>query len=304
MVLSNFDELVKAVQGFHKKRVVAIASAEDEAIIEAGLCAYHEDIARPIFIGNAAIIREIMAEKTDRVSDFEIVDAPREKTGQYAVDMVKSGEADILMKGLMESRDFLGPIVKKENGLRTGNIMSHVAFFELPNYHKLLMATDGGMVMYPTLEEKRHIIDNATLALRAMGYECPEHAVVCAIEFVNPKMTETVEAAELARMNEQGIIKNCVVVGPISYDVAMRTDIARHKGYDSPHCGDFDCLIMPNMQAGNILGKSFIVTACAPMAGVIMGAKAPAVMTSRGSSAEEKFNSIAMGALIAFGLGE
>ena len=169
---------------------------------------------------------------------------------------------------------------------------------------QVLMATDGGMVMYPTLEEKRHIIDNATLALRAMGYECPEHAVVCAIEFVNPKMTETVEAAELARMNEQGIIKNCVVVGPISYDVAMRTDIARHKGYDSPHCGDFDCLIMPNMQAGNILGKSFIVTACAPMAGVIMGAKAPAVMTSRGSSAEEKFNSIAMGALIAFGLGE
>jgi phosphate butyryltransferase len=177
--------------------------------------------------------------------------------------------------------------------------MSHIVFFELPNYHKLLMTTDGGMVMYPSLEDKKHIIENATHALRNMGYAMPKHAVVCAIETVNPKMTETVEADALKKMNLSGEITGCIVEGPISYDVAMSAEIAHHKGYVSPHIGDFDCMIMPNMQAGNILGKCFTVTVGAPMAGIIVGAKAPAVMTSRGSDANEKFFSIAMAALAA-----
>ncbi|MDO4572407.1 MAG: phosphate acyltransferase [Clostridia bacterium] len=299
----NFDELVKAVKASTAKRVLAVAAAEDEAVVDAALHAQAEGIAEPVFVGAAARIREILAQKTGRAADFDVVDAPEGGAGQRAVELIRDGSANILMKGLMETRDFLGPIVKKENGLRSGQIMSHVVFFGVPNYHKLLMTTDGGMVMYPTLEDKRHIIDNATWALRAMGYACPKHAVVCAIEKLNPKMQETVEAAELQRMNEAGEIRDCVVVGPISYDVAMDREIARHKGYENPHCGDFDCMIMPNMQAGNILGKCFTVTVGAPMAGIIVGAKAPAVMTSRGSDANEKFYSIAMAALAAAGAG-
>lgn len=299
----NFDELVKAVKASTAKRVLAVAAAEDEAVVDAALHALEEGIAEPVFVGDRAKIKAILDTKGG-AAKYDIVDAPEGGAGQRAVELIQDGSANILMKGLMETRDFLGPIVKKENGLRTGKIMSHVVFFGVPNYHKLLMTTDGGMVMYPTLEEKRHIIDNATWALRAMGYQKPKHAVVCAIEKLNPKMLETVEAAELQRLNETGEIQDCVVVGPISYDVAMDREIAHHKGFESPYCGDFDCLIMPNMQAGNILGKCFTVTVGAPMAGIIVGAKAPAVMTSRGSDANEKFYSIAMAALAAAGAGK
>lgn len=300
----NFDELVKAVKASTAKRVLAVAAAEDEAVIDAALHARQEGIAEPVFVGDAEKIRAILDKKTGGSAAFDVVGAPGGEAGQRAVDLIRDGSANILMKGLMETRDFLGPIVKKENELRTGSIMSHVVFFGVPNYHKLLMTTDGGMVMYPTLEDKRHIIDNATWALRAMGYEKPKHAVVCAIETLNPKMIETVEAAELQRLNEAGEIRDCVVVGPISYDVAMDKEIAHHKGFNSPYCGDFDCLIMPNMQAGNVLGKCFTVTVGAPMAGIIVGAKAPAVMTSRGSDANEKFYSIVMAALAAAGAGQ
>ena len=301
-MLRNFEELVKATRLAEQKRVIAVAAAEDGSVIDAVLRAQREKLVEPILIGDREKISELLRTKDEKPSDYDIVGVPDGTAGQRAAELVKDGTANVLMKGLMETRHFLGPIVKKENGLRTGRIMSHIVFFSIPNYHKLLMTTDGGMVMYPTLENKRDIIDNATVALRAMGYETPKHAVVCAIEKVNPKMTETVEAAELQKMNETGEIKDCVVVGPISYDVAMRRDIAEHKGYDNPHVGDFDCMIMPNMQTGNILGKCFTVTVGAPMAGIIVGAKAPAVMTSRGSNADEKFYSIAMAALTAAGM--
>ena len=204
------------------------------------------------------------------------------------------------MKGLIETRDMLHPVVAKANDLRTGKLMSHVVFFSnVPNYHKLLVATDGGMVMYPTLEEKVGIVENAVEAMRKMGYEMPRVAVLAAIEKVNPKMRATVEAAELKRMNREGLIQHCIVEGPLSYDVAMDKAIAHHKGVDCEYCGDFDALILPDIDAGNILGKCLIVTAKAEMGGVIMGAKVPIVLTSRGSSAEEKFFSIAVASLMA-----
>lgn len=302
-MLNNFTALLSAVRAVAEKRVLAVAAAEDGAVIDAALHAEREGIVSPLYVGNAEKIKELLRARDVNPAACSIVSAPEGAAGQTAAELVRDGSAHALMKGRMETRDFLGPLVKKENGLRTGAIMSHVVFFELPNYPKLLMSTDGGMVMYPSLEDKRHIIDNATQALRAMGYAHPSHAVVCAIEKRNPKMIETVEAAELQRMNEAGEIKDCTVVGPISYDVAMSPEIARHKGYDCPYVGNFDCLIMPNIQAGNILGKCYTVTVGAPMAGIIMGAKAPAVMTSRGSDANEKFYSIAMAALTAAGLG-
>ena len=295
----NFDELVAKVKSSPKKRVLAVASAADGAVIDAVIQAEKAGLVSPIFVGDAEKIAELLRMRDLSVSAYNIVHASDDAAGQRAVDLVRDGSAHVLMKGLMETRDFLGPIVKKENDLRTGGIMSHIVFFGLPNYHKLLMTTDGGMVMYPTLEDKKHIIENATHALRNMRYSLPKHAVVCAIETVNPKMTETVEADVLKKMTLSGEITGCVVEGPISYDVAMSAEIAHHKGYVSEYVGDFDCMIMPNMQAGNILGKCFTVTVGAPMAGIIVGAKAPAVMTSRGSDANEKFYSIAMAALAA-----
>ncbi len=298
----NFDEIVEAVKQSSAKRVLAVAAAEDEAVIRAALHAQKERIAEPIFTGNSAKIKELLRSFDADENKYNIIDAGEGMAAQAAVELVKSGEANILMKGMLETRDMLKPVVQKENALRTGKLMSHVVVFgNLPHYHKLIVSTDGGMVMYPTLEDKKYIIENAVSTMRAIGYEKPKVAVLAAIEKVNPKMKETVEAAELKQMNLRGEIKDCVVEGPISYDVAMSKEIAAHKGFDCPYCGDFDILIVPDMTSGNLLGKCWIVTAGAVMGGIIVGAKAPIVMTSRGSSAEEKYFSIALAALTAAG---
>ncbi len=296
----NFDEVVAAVKQSQVCRTVAIAGAQDAPVVQAALQAERENLSLPIFTGDGAAIRELIRQNDKNPADYNIVSCSEGQEAQAAVELVKNGSANILMKGLIETRDMLRPVVAKENNLRTGKLMSHVVFFSgLPHYHKLIVSTDGGMVMYPTLEDKVGIIENAVEAMLRMGYTLPKVAVLGAIEKVNPKMRATVEAAELQRMNEEGLIQNCVVIGPISYDVAMSKEIAHHKGYDCPYCGDFDALIVPDIDAGNILGKSWIVTAGADMGGVIMGAKAPIVLTSRGSSAEEKFYSIAVAALMA-----
>lgn len=298
----TYGEIISACKRSTNERTMAIAGAQDLPVVQAAIRAHEERIAKPIFVGNASQIRELIRSQDRNPSDFNIVDASESAEAQAAVELVKDGSANLLMKGLIETRDILRPVVAKENNLRTGKLMSHVVFFGgLPNYHRLIVMTDGGMVMYPTLEDKVGIIENAVDTLLKMGYSQPRVAVLCAIEFVNPKLRESVEAAQLRQMNLDGIIKDCTVIGPISYDIAMSAPIALHKGYYCPYCGDFDILITPDMNSGNILGKCLTVTAGAKMAGIIVGAKAPIVLTSRGSSAEEKFNSIAIAALTAAG---
>lgn len=297
----NFEEMADAVRKNPVRSRLAVAAAADPAVIDAVLHAQAENIADPVLIGNAAKISAILKEKGKDPSDYQIVDCEEGTEGQKAVDVVKEGKADVLMKGLMETKAFLGPIVKKENDLRSGALITHLDFKNIPNYHKLVMLTDAGMVMYPTLEDKKAIIGNAVKIFHAIGYENPKIGILCAVEKVNPKMPETVEARELQEMNERGEITGCTIVGPVSYDCALSKEIAEEKGFDCPYSGDFDCLIFPNIHAGNILGKCLTVTCKASMAGIIVGAKVPAIMTSRGSTAEEKFYSIVFASLVAKG---
>lgn len=303
MMYKNFDSLIAAVKSHAKRRVMAVAAAEDESVVEAAVTARRESIADSIFVGDPAKIRRILAEMGQDASAFEIVEPKENGPGKTAVDIVRSGHANFLMKGHMETRDMLRPVVDKKNGLNTGRTMSHLAVNHLPHYRKLIANTDGGMIMYPTLEDKKHIIENAVSAFRAMGYAMPKVAVLAAIETVNPKMIETVEAAELAEMNRRGEITGCIVEGPMSYDVAMSAEVARLKGAECPHCGDFDILISPNMNAGNILGKCWTISSGATMAGIIVGAKVPVILNSRGATASEKFLSIVLAALTAAGSG-
>jgi phosphate butyryltransferase len=200
------------------------------------------------------------------------------------------------MKGNLDTSILLKAVVDKENGLGGGGVMSHFTAFEVPGYHKLLIPVDGGMVMYPTLEQKKSIIENTVSALRTMGYDCPKVGVLACVEKLNPKMPETVEADILKQMNQRGEISDCIVEGPISYDCAVNKEIARFKGFQSPCAGDCDVLVAPNIHTGNIMGKMLTVTCGARMAGFIVGAKCPIVMTSRGSSAEEKYLSIVISA--------
>lgn len=283
-------------------RRLAVAAAADEPVLESVVRAKKDDLADAILVGEEAEIRPVLEKLGAEAMGFEILNAAAGTEGQAAVELVKDGKANVLMKGLLDTKALLGPVVKKENGLRTGAVMSHCAFFQLPNYHKLIINTDGGMMLYPTVEEKRHIIENAVSAMHALGYEKPKVACLCGVEKFNPKMQETVDAAQLQKWNEEGVLTGCTVEGPISYDIAMSPEIAHHKGYRSENCGDFDIFLVPNLVCGNLMGKCYSVTVGALMAGIIMGAKAPIVLTSRGASSEEKYNSIALASLVAAGM--
>ena len=297
---TDFESIVKAVREKTEKQIMAVAGADDSHVLEAVVRARAEGLADAILIGNTIRITELLREMKQDETQYELIpgDSPQE-CGRIAVQTVKEGKANFLMKGLINTKDLLKPVVQKENGLKTGRVMSHVGLNELPSYHKLIVNTDGGMLIYPTLEQKKDIIINAVHMLQALGCKCPKVAVLAGVEKVNPKMQETVDAAELKRMNQVGEIEGCIVEGPISYDLAMSAESARIKKFDCPYCGDFDMLIVPNLVCGNILGKSWYMQAGGKMAGVIVGAKVPIVLTSRGATSEEKYLSIALAALTA-----
>lgn len=297
MVIKNFDELIKKVQSFEGKKKVAVAAAHDEHALEAVFEAVENNIVEPVLIGNKEKIKEIAAKLGKTVSDDSIIEtADDSEAAAKAVELARNGQADFIMKGKLQTADLLRAVVDKEKGLRTGKVMSHVAIQEIPTYHKLLITTDGGMMMYPDLEQKKKIIENAVDVLHSLGYENPKVGVLAAVETVNPKMPESVDAGKLKEMNQNGEITGCYVEGPISYDIAMNKESGQIKGFDSPVAGDPDVLIVPNITAGNILGKCLVYSAGAKMAGFIVGAKVPIVLTSRGASSEEKYLSLVISA--------
>ena len=300
MVYKSFDELVDVVKGYPSMKRMAVAAAGEEHTLEAVLHARKEGVAKPILVGDKTEILRILETMGERVPAEDIYDIsdPRE-AAEMAVALVREGKADFLMKGYLDTGVILKAVVNKEKGLGKGGVMSHFTMFDIPGYHKILVPVDGGMVTYPTLEQKKAIIENTVGTLRSMGYDCPKVGVLACMEKVNPKMPETVEAAELARMNREGEITDCIVEGPISYDCAVDGEIAKLKGYQSKIAGDVDVLVAPNIHAGNIMGKMLTCTCKAKLAGFIVGAKCPIVLTSRGSSAEEKFLSIVVSAAAA-----
>ena len=298
MALKTFDELVNKVKS-GKKSTVALVCANDahalEAVIEAG------DIVNAVLVVEGDKVEELHAllrEHGKAPSDYEIEIVP---DGMHpsvcAAKLIHAGRADFLMKGKIMTGNLLKGVLDPEADMRTGSLMSHVMLFEVPGYHKLLGVTDGGMCTYPDLEKKVGIVKNAVQFFHKIGVQKPNVAALCAIETVNPKMQETVDGAELKRMSLAGELGECYVEGPISYDLAMVPELSEVKGYtECPCCGDFDILLVPEIVVGNVLGKCLTYTCGGRMAGLIMGCRVPIVLTSRGSSAEEKYYSLAMGA--------
>ncbi len=298
----HFEEIAEAARSLSVRGRIAVAGAADEAVLTSVLEARDKGVADPVLVGEAGDISSLLRRIGKDPGDFEIVQASRGEEGCKAVELVRNGDASVLMKGMIETSELLRPVVNRETGLRTGSVMSHVGFFDrVPGTDHFIIQTDGGMLLYPDLEEKKAIIENAVSALHAIGNDCPKVAVLSAVETVNPKMTETVDAAALKQMNLTGEITGCIIEGPISYDLAMSREIAEIKHYDCPYCGDFDILVVPTIAAGNLIGKCWTVTCGALLGGIVVGAKAPIVLTSRGSSAQEKFYSIAVAALVAGG---
>lgn len=297
MAFKTFDELVRHVQQRGTKKRVVLAAAHDEHALEAVVFADKNNIAEPILVGDKPMILE-MLKKLDVPEDkYEIYATSDDvSAAKKSIELIREGKGDFLMKGKLQTADLLREVVNKETGLSVGKPMSHVAMQEVPTYHKLLAVTDGGMMTYPDLEAKKNIIENAVSIFNKMGYDKPKVAVLAAVEVVNPKMPEAVEAAELKKMNLDGILTDCIVEGPISYDLAMNKESSELKGYSSEVAGDADILVVPNITAGNILGKSLIYSAGAKMAGFVVGAKVPIVLTSRGATTEEKYLSLAISA--------
>jgi phosphate butyryltransferase len=299
-MVRNFDELIEKARKGSFIKTVAVAAAHDEHTLEAVDLAFKNNIVNPILIGDGAKIKELAETHGFSIGGATIVEQTDDKeAAKTAVAMVRSGEADFLMKGKLQTAELLKEVVNRETGLYAGSVMSHIAFLELPNYHKLLVITDGGMIPNPNIDEKTKILLNAVNALRDLGYDNPKAAAMAAAEIVNPKIQESVDAGLLKQMNREGKITGCIVEGPVSYDLMISPESAKIKGYESPVTGDADILLMPNMTCGNILAKALQYSAGAKMAGMIVGAKTPIVLVSRGASAEEKYFSMALSAACA-----
>ncbi|MBQ6966798.1 MAG: phosphate butyryltransferase [Lachnospiraceae bacterium] len=296
----HFDDIIAQVKSIPMKKL-SVAAAEDENVLEAVRKARREGIANAILVGDADKIMEIGKKLDMEMDKYEIINIkdPIEAAHQ-AVKLVHDGEAEMYMKGLLQTKDFLKSILDKEVGLRTGKTLSHVCVFEIKGVKQLLFLTDVAFMTYPTLEEKVNIIENTVDVCEACGIMNPKVAPLAAVEVVNPKMPVTVEAAELTKMNEEGKIKNCIVDGPLSADLAIFPEAAIHKGAtDRKIQGDADILLFPDIHAGNIAYKFIVHTTEFKNGCILTGTKAPAILTSRSDSAETKVNSIALASVVA-----
>ncbi|HWR38377.1 MAG TPA: phosphate butyryltransferase [Patescibacteria group bacterium] len=297
-MLKCFDDVLKAVQNLPPRRV-AVAVAQDDIVLEAMKGAREKRIAEFILVGNVDEIRAIAGQMGIDLEGVVLVHEPDERRAAYqAVAMVSRGEADVLMKGLINTADLLRAVLDKEVGLRTGRVLSHAAIVELPAFDRLLVVTDGGMNIAPTLVQKADIIQNSLILSRALGIDLPKVAVLAAVEVVNPDMPATMDAAALAKMADRGQLKGALVDGPLALDNALSLEAARHKGIKSPVAGRADILLVPDIEAGNVLGKAMMYAAGGRSAGLILGAAKPVVVTSRADSHDVKILSIAMGALL------
>jgi len=295
--VKSFSEIYEKVKGSGRMRTIAVAAAEDEPVLQAVAKAKEMGLCNAVLVGEKVKIESLLKEL--HIDDeFRIIDEKSPaQAAKIAANLVREGECDILMKGLVDTKSLLRAVLDKEKGLATGNLISHVAAFEVEGYDRMLFVTDAAMNTYPGLKEKVGILNNAVHFVTSLGIEKPKVAVVCAVEVVNEAMQATIDAAMLSKMNDRGQIKGCLVDGPLALDNALSVEAAEHKGIKSPVAGHADILLMPNIESGNVLYKSLTYAAYAKTGGVLLGAKAPVVVTSRADSFESKVNSIAMAVL-------
>jgi phosphate butyryltransferase len=280
---------------------VSVACAEDAEVLEAVDKARKEGVAKAFLVGDADRIASTAASISVDTRNFEIID---EKKGEAeaslkAVEVVSSGKADVLMKGMVKTANFLRAVLNKDRGLRSGALLSHVYIHQIENYDRIFFISDPAFNMYPDLQGKVGILENVVRLAHAFGVETPKVAALAAVEVVNPEMPSTLDAALLTQMNRRGQITGCLVDGPLALDNAVSEESARHKGIVSEVAGHADILIVPDIEAGNLLAKSIVYFARNKTAGLVLGAKAPVVLTSRADSAETKLLSIASAVALA-----
>ncbi|PFM65860.1 phosphate butyryltransferase [Bacillus cereus] len=291
----KLEHLIDQAAG-QPKKTVAVAVAEDHEVIEAVAKAIKLQLAQFRLYGNQEKIMGMLQEHGLQTSEhIEVIAAESSaEAAELSVKAVRNGEADVLMKGNIPTANILKAVLNKEWGLRKGSVLSHVAAFEVPNYNRLIFVTDAAMNIAPDVTKKAAITQNTVEVARAIGIELPKVAPIAAVEVVNPAMQATIDAAMLTQMNRRGQIKNCIVDGPLALDNAVSQIAAEHKGIVSDVAGKADILLVPTIEAGNVLYKSLVYFADAKVGAMIAGAKAPIVLTSRADSAETKVYSLAL----------
>jgi phosphotransacetylase len=278
----------------------AVAHPCDESSLRGAVEAAEAGIIVPLLTGPAEKIRAT-AEKTGLdIAPYEIVDAPHSHgAAAEAVNLVRTGRAELLMKGSLHTDELMSEIMKRDTGLRTGRRVSHAFIMDVPTYPKPLVITDAAINIQPALEDKVDIIQNAVDLARALGIENPKVAILSAVETVNPKIPSTIEAAALCKMAERGQITGGVLDGPLALDNAISEEAARIKGIVSPVAGHADILVVPDLEAGNMLAKNLSFLANADAAGLVLGARVPIILTSRADSVMTRMASCAVAALYA-----
>ena len=295
----SFDGILESIKGFPAKRV-AVAVAQDRSVLEAVIEAREKKVAEYVLVGNKNEILRIADEMKREVPSETIIDVQDPiSAAAEAVRQVHDGYADVLMKGYIHTDDFLRAVLDKETGLRTRAVMSHVFIWESTSLGRLIFVTDAAMNIAPSLELKADIILNAVHLSRMFGLEKPKVAILAAVEVVNPNMPATVEAAALAGMSYRRQFSTpCLIDGPFAFDNAINEEAAAHKKIGGYVAGKADILVVPDIEAGNMLAKSFAFLGCGDTVGVLVGAKRPIVLTSRADSPRSKFFSIATAVLM------
>lgn len=296
--MKTIADIIAAARARGRKRI-AVAAAQELSVLEGAFDARASGLAEPILIGDIEAIRKMAAEiGADLAGVRMIEEKDYAAAAAAAVALVRTGEADVLMKGVLDSSIFLKAALNKETGINAGKLTSHVAVMESPHYHKLFIVTDAAINIAPDIQTKLDIIANAVKVSKALGVDKPKVALLAAVEKVNyDKMPCTVDAAIITQMNRRGQVKDCIVDGPLALDNAISAESAKIKKITSEVAGDADILVAPDIESGNVLYKSLLDLGGARGAVIVAGAAKPIVLTSRADSRETKLASIALAIL-------
>jgi phosphotransacetylase len=303
-MIRRLSDLVDLAQENPPTRV-AVAAAAHKLVLQSVQRSVNRGLIVPLLVGREEEIRAQAEDIGWTLDEEQIVNTPTNKAAAAAaVDLVRRGEADVLMKGYLHTDEMLRAILRQDAGLRTDRLLSHVFVMEVPTYRKLLLITDAAININPGIADKAAITQNAVDLARKLGVERPKVAALSSIETVNPNIPSTVHAACLSKMAERGQIKHAIVDGPLAFDIAISAEAAQDKGIVSAVSGDVDVVVVPDLDAGNILSKNLEYLASAKMAGIVMGAKVPVVLTSRSDPPRARVYSLALAGLLCLGLNQ
>ena len=300
MELKNFDAILERVPKMSRPMRVILAGSDGENMLKGIFAAQEKGLVQPVLVGDRARTMTVLEQFGLEKEPYTMVDTPPgHNITQAAIDIINSGDGDVLMRGNIPTRDFLMPVLDGKNGLRTDRLMSHVSLASLPEYPKLLALSDMTVIINPNLTQKKAIIRNTADALKALGYENPKLALLALVENVTFHMPDTIEAQRLVAEQKQRPFADCELWGPIAYDLILSKEAARLKDYDCPWSGGgFDGIIAPDLSTANTLVKSWLIHAHAVTCGAVVGAKVPIALTSRSANEEETYLSLVFCAVL------